>query len=163
MVRPVNLVASAIMALGRAVLGELAVVKIPGTDGCHSIEASAARRAFPRGTEAGLRLKAPKTKRGRRNIALPQEAIAMLRGHKIRQMEIRLALGQGGAPSIVFSDIEGKHLKPNGISQLAETCKARGLPRVSFHALRHTHASTLIRAGVDILTISRRLGIAERR
>jgi hypothetical protein len=30
------------------------------------------------------------------NIALPQEAIAMLRGHKIRQMEIRLALGQGG-------------------------------------------------------------------
>jgi hypothetical protein len=47
-------------------------------------------------TEAGLRLKAPKTKRGRRNIALPQEAIAMLRGHKIRQMEIRLALGQGG-------------------------------------------------------------------
>jgi integrase len=39
-----------------------------------------------------------------------------------------------------------------------QTCKARGLPRVSFHALRHTHASTLIRAGVDILTISRRLG-----
>ena len=29
---------------------------------------------------------------------------------------------------------------------------------MSFHALRHTHASTLIRAGVDILTISRRLG-----
>jgi integrase len=109
-------------------------------------------------TEAGLRLKAPKTKRGRRNIALPQEAIAMLRGHKIRQMEIRLALGQG-APSIVFSDIEGKHLKPNGISRgWRQTCKARGLPRVSFHALRHTHASTLIRAGVDILTISRRLG-----
>jgi integrase len=26
------------------------------------------------------------------------------------------------------------------------------------HALRHTHASTLIRAGKDILTISRRLG-----
>jgi integrase len=32
------------------------------------------------------------------------------------------------------------------------------MPRVSFHALRHTHASVLIRAGVDILTISRRLG-----
>ena len=30
--------------------------------------------------------------------------------------------------------------------------------RVKFHALRHTHASVLIRMGVDILTISRRLG-----
>jgi integrase len=29
---------------------------------------------------------------------------------------------------------------------------------VTFHALRHTHASVLISAGVDILTISRRLG-----
>ena len=27
-----------------------------------------------------------------------------------------------------------------------------------FHAFRHSHASMLIRAGVDILTISRRLG-----
>jgi integrase len=29
---------------------------------------------------------------------------------------------------------------------------------VTFHALRHSHASMLIRAGVDVLTISRRLG-----
>ena len=27
-----------------------------------------------------------------------------------------------------------------------------------FHSLRHAHASALIRAGADILTISRRLG-----
>ena len=107
-------------------------------------------------TKAGLRLKAPKTKRGRRSITLPQEAIAVLRAHKIRQMQLRLELGQGGAPTIVFSTIEGEHLKPNGISRSwRQTCKARRLPRVSFHALRHTHASTLIRAGVDILTISR--------
>jgi integrase len=36
--------------------------------------------------------------------------------------------------------------------------KRRSLLRVSFHSLRHTHASTLIAAGVDILAISRRLG-----
>ena len=29
---------------------------------------------------------------------------------------------------------------------------------MSFHALRHTHASALIAAGLDILTVSRRLG-----
>jgi integrase len=35
---------------------------------------------------------------------------------------------------------------------------AVGLPHVGLHTLRHTHASLLIRAGKDILTISRRLG-----
>lgn len=36
--------------------------------------------------------------------------------------------------------------------------RVKKLTPVSFHALRHTHASMLIAAGVDILTISRRLG-----
>jgi integrase len=35
---------------------------------------------------------------------------------------------------------------------------ALGLPLVMFHALRHTHASALIAAGIDIVKISRRLG-----
>jgi integrase len=35
---------------------------------------------------------------------------------------------------------------------------AKKLSEVTFHALRHTHASVLIRKCVDILTISRRLG-----
>jgi integrase len=33
-----------------------------------------------------------------------------------------------------------------------------GMPDVRMHSLRHTHASMLIGAGVDILTVSRRLG-----
>jgi integrase len=110
-------------------------------------------------TKAGLRIKSPKTKRGRRNITLPAEAVTMLRAHRKQQLELRLALGQGGQPTLVFSTIEGGLLSPNGISRSwRQTCKARKLPRVQFHALRHTHASTLIRAGVDVLTISRRLG-----
>jgi integrase len=36
-----------------------------------------------------------------------------------------------------------------------------GMPDVTFHALRHTHASQLIDAGVDIVTISKRLGHAK--
>jgi integrase len=34
-------------------------------------------------------------------------------------------------------------------------------PAVSFHAFRHSHATMLITAGVDVLTISRRLGHAQ--
>jgi integrase len=50
-------------------------------------------------------------------------------------------------------------LSPDNLSRdWRRVCNAKKLPRVSFHALRHTHASVLIRKGVDILTISRRLG-----
>jgi integrase len=110
-------------------------------------------------TKAGLRVKPPKTKRGRRNITLPPEAVAMLRAHRKRQIELRLALGQGGQPSLVFSTIEGDLLSPDNLSRdWPRVCNAKQLPTVGFHSLRHTHVSMLIRAGVDILTISRRLG-----
>jgi integrase len=112
-------------------------------------------------TGAGLRLKSPKTKRGRRNVKLPAEAVAMLRAHKLQQMEIRFALGMGkpDAATLVFSDVEGELLKPHTVSRSwRRAVAAKKLPVVTFHALRHTHASMLIRAGVDILTISRRLG-----
>jgi integrase len=36
-----------------------------------------------------------------------------------------------------------------------------GFPDITFHGLRHTHASQLIDAGVDIVTISKRLGHAK--
>ena len=35
------------------------------------------------------------------------------------------------------------------------------MPQVTFHTLRHTHASQLIAQGVDIVTISKRLGHAK--
>jgi integrase len=34
------------------------------------------------------------------------------------------------------------------------------MPEITFHGLRHTHASQLIDAGLDIVTISKRLGHA---
>ena len=110
-------------------------------------------------TKSGLRVKAPKTKTGRRNITLSAEAVSMLKEHRKGQIELRLALGQGGQPTLVFSGIEGDHIKPNSISRnLLRLVTLKGLPRVGFHSLRHAHASALLRAGVDILTISRRLG-----
>jgi integrase len=33
-----------------------------------------------------------------------------------------------------------------------------GRPDITLHSLRHTHASQLIASGLDVLTISRRLG-----
>jgi integrase len=63
--------------------------------------------------------------------------------------------------TFVFSTIEGELIRPRNLSKA--WWRARGalkLPAISFHAFRHSHASMLIKAGVDILTISRRLGHA---
>jgi integrase len=48
---------------------------------------------------------------------------------------------------------------PNNISrEWARFVQAHGLPNVMFQALRHTHASALLAAGVDIMVVSRRIG-----
>jgi integrase len=112
-------------------------------------------------TSAGLKFKRPKTRHGVRSIALPPVAVEALHVHRRKQLELRLALGQGKAnpDTLVFSTIEGEPMLPNGLSRdWGKFVRTHKLPIVTFHALRHTHASTLIAAGLDVLTISRRLG-----
>lgn len=41
---------------------------------------------------------------------------------------------------------------------LAKKCKGLGIPIISIHGLRHTHASLLLFAGVSIASVARRLG-----
>lgn len=41
---------------------------------------------------------------------------------------------------------------------LAAKCKELGIPVISVHGLRHTHASLLLAAGVSIASVSKRLG-----
>jgi integrase len=112
-------------------------------------------------TKAGLRFKLPKTKRGRRTISLPMSAVAELRSFKRAQQEQRLALGGGKLPdgSLLFCDIEGQPRRPNAVTKDWERiARAAGVGFANLHTLRHTHASHLIANGLDILTISRRLG-----
>jgi integrase len=98
-------------------------------------------------TSAGLRFKAPKTRHGRRTISLPPSGIDALRAHRLRQLELRVTLGQGKPESgaLVFSTIEGAPLSPDNLSRdWRRVVTAFDLPRVKFHALRHSHASALI-------------------
>ena len=113
-------------------------------------------------TKAGLRFKAPKTKHGRRTITLPPSIVAELRTHWKAQQEQRLALGLGKAPetALVFPTWDGKPRSPGALTQEWTRAMKDADMKVTLHALRHTHASSLIAAGVDVLTISRRLGHA---
>jgi integrase len=52
-------------------------------------------------------------------------------------------------------------MSPRAVSsEWRDAAEAVGLKGITFHALRHTHASQLIDAGVDVVTISKRLGHA---
>jgi len=109
----------------------------------------------------GIRVKAPKTKHGRRTISLPAHLVTELRQHWREQQEQRLGMGLGKAPETapVFATVDGGHLSPNAITKAWPVAMAAiGMPAVTLHSLRHTHASMLINAGLDILMISRRLG-----
>lgn len=111
----------------------------------------------------GLRLKKPKTKAGVRTISLPASATAVLQEHRKLQLEQRLALGMGkpGKDALVFCDHEARAIAPSRVSGAwRDFIKAKKLPRVRFHDLRHTHASALIASGLDVVKISRRLGHA---
>jgi integrase len=109
----------------------------------------------------GIRIKAPKTRRGRRTISLPASTVAELRDHWRAQQEQRLALGIGRSPadSPVLATFDGRPQSPNAVTKAWPVAMAAiGMGGVTLHSLRHTHASMLIAAGMDILTISRRLG-----
>jgi integrase len=112
-------------------------------------------------TKAGLRFKAPKTKAGRRPILLPPFAVDVLSQHRKEQLELRLQLGMGKPDSeaLVFCNVDGTPISPNYFSLVWRRAVERmGLPKVSFHSLRHSHASALIRAGLDVVRVSRQLG-----
>jgi integrase len=112
-------------------------------------------------TGRGLRFKAPKSRAGRRTIILPDILVQVLREYRREQLETRLKLGLGKLPDdgLLFSNLEGGPLRPTTASQRWARCaEDLGVPEMTYHALRHTHASQLIDAGVDIVTISKRLG-----
>jgi integrase len=117
-----------------------------------SLEATKAR---------GVQPKAPKTRHGRRVIMLPSIAVEVLRELRKLQLEARVKLGIGKLqPSHhVFGDISGAARHPGWITdRWRDMIRAKRLPRVTLHALRHSHASALISSGHDVVTVSRRMG-----
>jgi integrase len=113
-------------------------------------------------TRAGLRVKPPKSRAGIRDVTLPAVVIEVLRNHRRRLLEHRLALGLGKLEddALVFPRWDGSLQSPDGVSAAwANATRKLGLS-ISFHELRHTHASWLINTKVDITTIAHRLGHA---
>jgi integrase len=108
----------------------------------------------------GLVFRQPKTKHGRRTVTLPPSTVAILRDHRKAKLEQRLFLGLGKArdDALVFTSVDGSPYLPSTLTLQWRRAMRRAGFKATLHSLRHTHASTLIAAGLDVLTISRRLG-----
>lgn len=97
----------------------------------------------------------PKTEAGRRTIALPAEAMAVLRQQRGRQV---LA---GQASELVFPAPSGRPLHRAVVEHaLRRECDRMGLPPVTPHGLRHLHGSLLLDQGLPVPAVSARLGHA---
>ncbi|MCW5733472.1 MAG: site-specific integrase [Enhydrobacter sp.] len=102
-------------------------------------------------------LKEPKTKAGRRSLTLPDVVVEALRHLRRRQLEDRVALGLGRPEpdALVFPSTIGGLRRPGVLSHDWRKAKVAD---VRFHDLRHTHVSMLIDAGLDLVTIAKRIG-----
>ena len=113
-----------------------------------------------RAGDTGVAWGTPKTARGRRAIALDPETVAVLRSHRARQLEQRLAAGGDYADQgLVFSDRAGEPLHPKVVSNQFRKAVARhDMPYLSLHGLRHSWATLALQVGIHPKIVQERLG-----
>jgi integrase len=106
------------------------------------------RRAIVRG-----RVEPPKTKYGRREVALPDSLVYRLRSHfadTANQDSTALVFTNRSGNVLEYGNLLRRHLKP-----IVEEVNA---PWAGFHTFRHTFASLHLSRGTNLLQLSRALG-----
>jgi integrase len=96
-----------------------------------------------------------------RNVVAASILVGVLRDYRKAQLELRMKLGAGKLQDddLLLTDSEGAPLHPHHFSTTWSDCATRlGFPGITFHGF---HASQLIDQGVDMVTISKRLGHAK--
>lgn len=110
----------------------------------------------------GITERETKEHRGARPIKLTDEEVSVLRAHRARQAEERLATGdlwRDHGP--VFPSETGTPLSPRNVQRFLDSAlKRAGLPDIRFHDLRHTAGTLLMREDGRVVVAQRRLGHA---
>lgn len=106
----------------------------------------------------------PKTEAGVRTVTASKTVISLLKEYKKQQNENRLKFGtawQNG--KYVFLHEDGSPISTQlPYKWFTKFLNRYNLPKITFHQLRHTNASLLISSGEDIVTVSGRLGHADK-
>lgn len=108
-------------------------------------------------------LSPPKTTRSRRVVFLDEHTIKVLRDHRRRQREERLAAGPvwDSTHDLVFRDELGGLVHPDWLTrEFGRLVRSAGLLSIRLHDVRHTYATLALKAGVHPKVVSERLGHA---
>lgn len=99
----------------------------------------------------------PKSKAGLREVDIDTATVTLLKEYKKRQQIQAWQLGR--SESIVFTPFTTKYAYACLLrKRLQSHFKAAGVPDISFHGFRHTHATIMLYAGIEAKDLQYRLG-----
>ena len=99
----------------------------------------------------------PKSKAGLRKIDIDKATVSLLKQYKKRQQVQSWQLGR--SEGIVFTPFTTKYAYACLLrKRLQSHFKAAGVPDISFHGFRHTHATIMLYAGIEAKDLQYRLG-----
>jgi integrase len=101
-----------------------------------------------------------KTKAGNRTITLSEDTVLKLKRHRKIQLEEKIQFGgEFNKHDLVFCSQAGTPMNPRNVNRrFDQLVEIHQMPSISFHGLRHTHATILLSQGVNVKVISERLG-----
>ena len=102
----------------------------------------------------------PKTAKSRRSVALSPDAVGALQQHYAERKVVCESLSTIlTGEDLVFGDVYGSPLSPSTVSHaFRDICKKVAIEGIRFHDLRHTHATLLMKQGVNPKVVQERLG-----
>ena len=99
----------------------------------------------------------PKSKAGLREIDIDKATVSLLKQYKKRQQVQSWQLGR--SEGIVFTPFTTKYAYACLLrKRLQGHFKSAGVPDISFHGFRHTHATIMLYAGIEAKDLQYRLG-----
>lgn len=100
----------------------------------------------------------PKTEKSKGYVTLPADTVEELIIHRFRQGLEKRQAREYWDHELVFPTSLGTPLGPKGLDDIYDLLlKKAAVPKIKFHALRHTHATRLLMAGIDLGAVSDRL------
>ncbi|HGA0000810.1 TPA: tyrosine-type recombinase/integrase [Streptococcus agalactiae] len=102
----------------------------------------------------------PKSKAGVRVISIDKKTINLLRLYKNRQRQLFIEIGTRVSAVVFSTPLKEYQNMATRQESLDRRITEVGIPRFTFHAFRHTHASLLLNAGISYKELQYRLGHA---
>lgn len=111
-------------------------------------------------TSEGVDYEKPKTKSSNRIIDISPAVSRQLEKHRKQQQEEFLKNGRPETDQgLVFTNAKCQPYRPTSVTiAFSKLVEKAGVKKITFHGMRHTHATKLIEDGVNIKAVSERLG-----